>query len=160
MAHRRNRDKVYSHWCDVVSSPCGVASLQPVWTAAPGTSWRSAADASALTITLGVLLRLLTVLLLRCAHRGFRISAATLQLTHISKGPTASAYQLRDTSILTVFSHHFVHRDGHDSLLTFFGAGDATSCWSEVDISSVAWHPVVPGRVIDFSNRDNHKYEL
>lgn len=107
-----------------------------------------------------VLLRFLTVSLLRCAYRGFRISAATLQLTHISKGPIASAYQLHDTSILTVFSHHFVHRDGHDSLLTFFGAGDATSCWSEVDIPSVAWHPVVPGWVIDFSNRDNHKYDL
>lgn len=81
-------------------------------------------------------------------------------MTHISKGPIASAYQLQDTRILTVFSHHFIRRDGQDSLLAFFGAGDSQSCWSEIDISSVAWHPVPPGTVVNISNPDNHNYHL
>lgn len=98
-------------------------------------------------------------------RRGFRINAATLELTHVSKRPVVSAYQLRDSSILTVFSHHFISRDSGGtaadcSLLTFFGAGDAQSCYSEVDIASVGWQPVKSGKSVDFRQRDSHKYEL
>jgi len=80
-------------------------------------------------------------------------------MTHISKGPIASAYQLQDTRILTVFSHHFIRRDGQDSLLAFFGAGDSQSCWSEIDVSSVCG---APGnrRNVNISNPDNHNYHL
>lgn len=93
-------------------------------------------------------------------RRGFRINAATLQLTHVSKGPVASAYQLDSTSILTVFSHHFIRRDGLDSLLTFFGSGDSDSCYSEVDVMSISWQRIRPGKTVNFNEAGSHKYEL
>lgn len=59
-----------------------------------------------------------------------------------------------------MFSYHFIKRDGYDSLLTFFGAGDTESCYSEIDVMSVSWQPIDPGRQVNFSEPGSHAYQL
>lgn len=74
-------------------------------------------------------------------RRGFRINAATLQLTHVSRGPIVSSYMARRPhDYLTVMSYHFVRRQHTDGLLVFYGRNDTTSCYDTLPAEEIDWY--------------------
>ena len=83
----------------------------------------------------------------RALCRGFRIDAATLQLTHVSRGPVVSSYMDEGDPhhFLIVGSYHFdvAPSGGRHSLLLFFGRRNTQSCydWVGVALSTASEKP-------------------
>jgi hypothetical protein len=95
-----------------------------------------------------------------CCCRGLRISKATLQVTHVSRGVIISTMMVPKPEMIVVFSHHFIKVDGIDVLMIFFGKNDDSNCVTQVDAEALSWYRVRPGTHLNWTDTSTHNYEF